>query len=280
MERLKILVGTGVVCLFVLLTFPVGAELSCQWVEAKGEAAVENVTAKEAQQLALRGARARAVERVAGIEVQANVVVRDAVLAGQFLRSLAHGYVLKEEILRWERVNFQEAPDKPPLAVDRVYLRACVAPQLGRRDPDFTVVAQFDNDKTTFNARDRASLKVECTGACYITIFHLAATNRFSIVLPIVNQSGNVDQPEEKLQPKREPLIFPPRGKILPMHTVSGYGRETGAYLIVATKSAFGAYHRLKKWEDIPMGEVFEALLAHPASERAETWLVYEVSER
>jgi len=273
MERLKILVGTGVVFLFVLLTFPVGAELSCQWVEAKGEAAVENVTAKEAQQLALRGARALAVERVAGIEVQANVVVRDAVLAGQFLRSLAHGYVLKEEILRWERVHFQEAPDKPPFAVDRVYLRACVAPQLGRRDPDFTVVAKFDNNKTTFIARERASLKVQCTRDCYITIFNLAATDRFSIVLPIV------DQPE-KLQRARETLIFPPRGRILPMHTVSGYGRETGAYLIVATKSEFGAYSRLSKWEDIPMGEVFQVLLDLPASKRAETWLVYEVSER
>jgi len=86
-------------------------------MEAKGEAALEHVTAAEARQLALRGARARAVEQVAGIELQSLVIIRDAVLAGQFLRSLAHGYVLKEEILRWEQETFQEAPHKPPLTL-------------------------------------------------------------------------------------------------------------------------------------------------------------------
>ena len=221
--------------------------------------------------MALRSARARAVERATGIELEAITVVRDMALAGEFVRALTRGYVLEEKIIRWEDENFQEAPEQPPLTLYRVHLEVCVAPQNGKRDPYFTVSAKLN--KTTFVAKEQASLEVQCSRACHLTILNLMADDRFRLLLP------NAYQKTAPLQPS-EAYLFPSAdsGLSLVMETLPGHNRDTEAFLVVATKQRFDALAQLgQRDEDIPMERVFATLLDLPADERAETLVAYEV---
>jgi hypothetical protein len=249
---------------------PVKAEQACQWAETRGEAPLENMTAEEARQLALSRARARAVEQVAGIEVRSHMPVLNAMPIGEFVQSLAHGYIFKEEVLQWEQKAFQEAPEKTPHTLYRVRLRACVSPEGSGRDPYFTVDAELN--KTTFVAEEEARLAVRCSRDCYVTIFNLSATNHFSILLP---------NPFQRMAPLRadQRLVFPQPGSglALVMRPMSEHRRDTEAFLIVATKQYFDVHARLEKWKDISIGDVSRILLDLPASERAVALLVYEV---
>src|SRR2546426_8912 len=94
------------------------AAQECRWVHAKGEAAPEDVTAEEARQLAIRGARPR----------------------------------------------------------------ACVALPVGSRDAYFVLTGELN--KPSFVAGEEARLTMRCGRECYVTIFNLAANDRFSILFP------------------------------------------------------------------------------------------------
>ena len=114
--------------------------------------------------------------------VQAQSLIRNQALAAQFLRTLAHGYVLQEEVLRWEEDALQEASDRPPITFYRVHLRACVALPVGSRDAYFVLTGELN--KPSFVAGEEARLTMRCGRECYVTIFNLAANDRFSILFP------------------------------------------------------------------------------------------------
>ena len=268
MRRGMFLIG---ICL-VLLGLPVSfrARQACQWVETQGEAALARVTTEEAQRLALRSARARAVEQVAGVLIGEHTIIRDTAMAGEFVRAMADGYVLEEEP-HWEQpVVFHPDPGVPPLLSYRVSLRACVA-QSGARDPYFQVSAKLN--KTTFVATEQPTLQVQCSRECYLTIFNLTAEDRFKLLLPNAYQEAAAH-----LQPS-ETYVFPPPDSdlFLAVEPLPGHRQDTEAILIVATKQQFDAPAQMGQREDLPMGDVFKMLLDLPASERAEAFVAYEV---
>jgi len=247
------------------------AEIPCQWEKGKGEAAIAEVTAEEAQQLALRRARADAVAKVAGVEIQATTLVRDATLAGQFIRTLLQGYIIKEKTTWGEPGVFREGPDKPPIILYRVEVEACVIPQREGRDSYFTVKA--DLNKRVFVEGEKADLKIRCTRDCYLTIFNLAADDSSHILLP------NDYQKQEILKADQE-LTFPPPGMALEMVTLPRYSRSTEAFLVVATKKPFDFRTAIGKTEKISIPELSSALLRLAPSERVEKLLVYEMRSK
>lgn len=268
MERLIALVPVGLAFLTLLLSPSVRGEEHCQWVETKGEAALENVTAEEGRQIAIRSARARAVEQVAGVEVQSQTLVRDQLLAAEFLRALARGYVLREQVLRWEQEAFQAAPEKPPVTLYRVFLKTCVAPEGDPRDPYFTVSAELN--KGTFVTGEQATIRIRCTQPCYLSILNLSGTDQFSLLLPNSYQ-------RTLLLRSGEEFMFPPPGIALTMSPLPGHRRDAEAFLVLATKGPLNLPAILRMQAGIPFEEVSRVLLSLPASERAETLLVYEV---
>ena len=272
MRRGILLIGASLVLL--LLPVMLRAQPNCQPIQTQGEAALAHVTPEEARRLAVRIARARAVEQVVGIELRAVTVVRDAALAGEFVRALTHGHVLQEKIISEEVSTSQEAPDQPPSIRYRVHLQACVAPQNGKRDPNFKVSATLNKD--AFVAQEPASLEVQCGRACHLTILNLTADDRFRLLLPNAYQkTAHLQQSETYLFPSAD------SGLSLVMETLPGHNRDTEAFLVVATKQRFDALAQLGQGgEDIPMESVFATLLDLPADERAETLVAYEVRAR
>ena len=89
---------------------------------------------------------------------------------------------LQEEVLRWEQDALQEASDRPPITFYRVHLRACVALPVGSRDAYFVLTGELN--KPSFVAGEEARLTMRCGRECYVTIFNLAANDRFSILFP------------------------------------------------------------------------------------------------
>ena len=266
-----VLVGASL----VLLDLPavLNAEPSCRWVEARGEAVLADATADEARSLALRHARAQAVREVSGTELQSYGVVRDMATAVDLVRVSTRGYVLEEEVVRWEQYDYRDAPDNPPLTAYRVRLRVCVALLNSKRDPYFKVTATLN--KETFVAGEKAIIDIRCTGDCHLTIFNWTADNHFTLLLP------NDYQRKTYLQ-SSEAFVFPPPGSGLGliMETLPGHRLDTEAFLIVATKKEFDAPARLGRREGLSMGDVFGELLDLPASEWAEDFKVYEVRVR
>ena len=256
----------------VLLGLPavLNAESPCRWVETQGEAVLANATAEEAQSLALRSARAQAVEEAVGTELRSYGVVRNMATAVDLIRAFTRGYVLEEEDVRWTQSDYREAPENPPLTVYRVDLRVCVAPLNGRRDPYFSVTAKLNKD--IFVAGEKAHITIQCAKDCHLTIFNWTADDHFTLLLP------NDYQPETPLRSAEE-FIFPPSGSGLALivETLPGHRLDTEAFLIVATKKEFNAPARLGGRVRLSMGDVFEALLKLPASEWTEDFKVYEV---
>lgn len=252
----------------IVAAAPLLASEPCEWVVTSGEVALENVTREEAIRLAIRSARARAVEQVAGVEVHAQTLVRDEVLAAEFLRALARGYVLHEQVLRWEQKNFEAASDKPPLTLYRVFLKACVAREGDPHDPYFTVSAELN--KGIFVTGEQATIRIRCTQPCYVNILNLSGIDQFSLLLP------NSYQKTLRLTGGEE-FVFPPPGLALRMAPVPGHRRDAEAFLVVATKGPLNLPAILRKQDGITFEEVSRILFGLPAAERAEALLVYEV---
>ncbi|MBI3813464.1 MAG: hypothetical protein HY279_03220, partial [Nitrospinae bacterium] len=75
----------------------------CDWVEATGEAVVENITPDEARQLAINRARISAIESKTGVKVHGTTMVKDYNLMADIVQTLSQGYIIDEKIIKWEQ---------------------------------------------------------------------------------------------------------------------------------------------------------------------------------
>ena len=105
---------TSAVCFLVLLCFS-GHVHAGTIITTTGEAAISNITPEEAQNLALERARHEAVSRVCGVQVQAETLVKNFSMQGDFIHSVSYGRIVNEEVLKWELDVDQPAPTRPLL---------------------------------------------------------------------------------------------------------------------------------------------------------------------
>src|SRR3989338_8013403 len=89
----------------------------CNWVEAAGEAVVENITPDEARQLAINRARISAIESKTGVRVHGGTLVKDYQLLADMVQTLSQGYIIGEKVIKWEQgvipLNKMEQPIPP-----------------------------------------------------------------------------------------------------------------------------------------------------------------------
>lgn len=209
-------------------TVPAGAA-DCKWAEGTGSVAADLLTAGEAKQLALRQARAMAVARATGIEVHSQTVVKDFMLASDFIKTLSRGYVRAEQILRWEQEKYQPVSTDTPIPIFKVHLKVCVLPRASLRDPAFLVQATLN--KPVYLPGEKATLTVTSSRRAHVAIFNLTADDRIGIY---IGQPGI--GPPLLLEPNQT-ATFPPPGVSLVMELPPGQARTAEAFLIVATKA-------------------------------------------
>ena len=250
----------------------------CNWVEATGEAVVENITPDEARQTAINRARISAIESKTGVRVHGSTIVKDYQLLADMVQTLSQGYITDEKIIKWEQGLFQESQDKAPLTTYKVQLSACVA-GVGEKDPYFKVDAKLN--KPVFIEGDEAVITVKTSRDAYLHIFNLTADDRISPIapsttLPIIPVKANKE------------FKFPPEGFGLLMSVIKDKKRSSECFIIVATKEPYDFISSPLAGEDRVRGEdvrgksmtvpeFYKNIIKIPSNPKAEEMLVYEV---
>lgn len=95
--------GIGLLVSFVCMGFlqPAVAGAQSKTVEGvvgKGEAMIVGITDEQARLLALQRARADAIEQAAGISVLGSTLIKDGLMAGDFLKTFSSGFIVKEKV--------------------------------------------------------------------------------------------------------------------------------------------------------------------------------------
>ena len=204
--------------------------IDCIWAVGMGVVSGDLLKPQEAKQLALRQARAQAIEKAVGVEVRAETVVRDFVVASDFIKTLAKGYIQSEQVVRWDQERYQKQANEAPIPIYRVTLKACVRRLPTLHDPGFRLTATIN--KATFSSGEKARLNITSTRSVEINIFNLTADDR---VQPYDRLPG-IGLPL-RLEPS-EYGTFPPTGVALVMELPPGHPRTSEAFIVVATKQA------------------------------------------
>ena len=152
------------------------------WVDATGEYHQgPNMTAAEAQRLALEKAKRNAIEQVLGEEIQAQEMLLRFGNQKEFHQSFTtlsqatlFGRIIEQKAPVWAPVeNVQFSPGEPPIPLYRVFLRTKVAKEKGKSDKTFQVKLKLNDGKVTFLEGDEMILHLTLTKDCYITVFNV-----------------------------------------------------------------------------------------------------------
>jgi len=226
----------------------------CVWGQGRGEVALEGMTPQEARSIAVRQARAAAIEDAIGLEVKAKTLVRNFDLLGEFLVSLVKGYVTEEHVLAWKQRTYQASPIDPPIPILAVELKACVVSTRNLQDHVFSLALALN--KSLFVEGDKVSLKVKANRRAYLSLFNLSGDDRVHfyhqppvLTVPIVLEPG-------------ETLSFPRHGIVLEASLPSGFKRSSEAFIAVATAKDTDFFTLFNGKTDLSLAEFYAGLLA------------------
>lgn len=256
-----------------------------QWVQCTGEAAVQNISNEEAQVIAKRQARLNAIEKVCGVQIQAETLVKDFMLAGDFIHSLAYGHIVEEKDLVWKTETITPVnPSDPPIIVLKLSMLAKVVPVNEKPDPTFKVKLKLN--RNSFESGDDVIFNIKSTKDCYLTIINLAANDSVYVLFPNKYHSNNYIE-------AKKTFIFP--GKIdresgfhIRVSNLPGHKKDTEIVKLIATKNRVDFLSDLKMLNGfgimgtpkMAVTRLARLLSEIPISERAEATVMYTVSKR
>lgn len=245
----------------------------CTWAEGVGVVSGDLLKPQEARQLALRQARAQAIEKAVGIEVRAETLVRDFAVASDFIKTLTKGYVQSEQVVRWDQDRYQKKGTEEPIPIYRVTLKACVRPLTTLHDSGFKLTATLN--KTTFGSGEKARIEITSTRPVDVLIFNLTADDRVQPYDRIARMGLPL-----RLEPS-EHRTFPPAGVALVMELPPGQLHTSEAFILVATKQTDHVALSIPTGIEgtISLSEFYSAL-ASVEADLVETIVPYAIMER
>ena len=268
--------------LFILLSTKSFAQESGKWVTCTGDAAIQNISSEEAKIIALRNARLDAIEQVCGVSLQAETMVKDFQLAGDFIHSISYGHVVEEKDKNWDTISMPaKNPNDPPVLIYKVTMQAKVVSKEEKPDPSFKINLKLN--RTIFQSGDEVIFNIKATQDCYLTILNLAANDSVYILFPnkftednFLKKNSTVQIPTTKTRDQ---------GFYIRVSTLPGFKKNSEAVKVIATKQQIDFIHDIDLSSTFsPIGTPKMALtkLARwlsqiPVSERAEAAVVYTV---
>jgi len=277
-NRFKILLVNILLFAFVSLF----AQENGKWITCTGDAAIQNISSEEAKILALRKARIDAIEQVCGINLQAETMVKDFQLAGDFIHSISYGHVVEEKDKNWETITMpSDNPNDPPVLIYKVSMQAKVISREEKADPSFKINLKLN--RTTFQSGDEVIFKIKSTQDCYLTILNLAANDSVYILFPNKFAENNFLNKNTTTQiPNKEQRN---QGFHIRVATLPGFKKNSEVVKVIATKQ------RIDFIDEIDLSNAFSPIgtpkmavtkLARwlsqiPISERTEATAVYTV---
>lgn len=256
-----------------------------KWVSCSGEALVQNISNEEAQVIALRQARLHAIEKVCGVSLQAETLIKNFTIAGDFIHSISYGHVVNEKEIQWKTESIpSDEPGAPPIIKLIVNMQAKVIPEKGTPDSYFKVELKLN--RHIFQSGEEVILNVKTTKDCYLTVLNLAANDSVYVLFPnkwqkdnFINANTRIDIPNEQ---------YRETGLHFRVANLLGHKKDTELVKIIATKqkiyfldeiddsSGFGMMGTPK----MAVIKLTQCLSEIPLSERAEATVIYTVQSK
>ena len=269
--------------LFIFISSSLFAQDNEKWVTCTGDAAIQNISSEEAKILALRNARINAIEKVCGVSMQAETMVKDFQLAGDFIHSISYGQIVEEKDKRWDTISMPaNDPNDPPVLIYKVTMQAKVVSREEKPDPSFKINLKLN--RTTFQSGDEVVFKIKATQDCYLTIFNIGADDTVRVLFPNSLENNNFINKAATIQVPGK--TFQKTGKCyIKVRTLSGCKKNSEVVKVIATKqridfidemdlsSAFSSVGTPK----MALPKLARWLSQIPVSERAEASAVYTV---
>lgn len=256
-----------IIFLFLILSKSSSLFAQCQWIEASGEASIENLTPTEARKLAINLARVSAIEKGVGVNVQGVTIVKDLAFLTDVVETISQGYILEEKLIEWEAKIHQETKQCFPIVTYIVRLSVCISGS-GERDPYFKVRA--DLNKMIFREKEDAELTIWVSQDGYVNIFNWTADDKINIVT--FNDSRGITPIRANTEFK-----YPPHGTGLKVEMTLEGKHNSEYFIIVVTRQPFNFAKFLGREKDVPLPDFYKALLSIPSQERAEVFLPYMI---
>jgi hypothetical protein len=251
------------------------------WVECTGKAAIQNITPEEARIAAFRNARRNAIEQECGIRQQAETLIHDLQLAGDFIRSISYGEVVKVDTLEQRIVIDQESVNQAPSLTYTVHLNVEVVCAAGEPDPAFKI--SLGLNRTVFQSGDNLVMTLRSTKDCYATILNITANDEVIVLLPNLHYTDNMIQAGFD-------FVFPPPGSgvNLVVNTDPGQKESVERLIFIATNEKIDFLEGLEVQNGygfIPTQKMAVTTLAGwlssiPLEHRAETSEIYKIVAR
>ncbi len=266
----------------LLFTFSQGVPASNEKViKSTGVAASANLTPEEAQNLALKRARQNAIEEVCGVSVQAETLIRNNMLAADFIHSVSYGRIIEEEILGWDVDVSRESKRRPPSVAFRVTIKARVKPEKGKPDPYYQVSVGLN--KKVYHSGDEMIIRVKATKPSYISVLNFAADGSVILLYPNRLRKNNYVKALKQYQIPSEA----DRNDVLKLQvsTLSGHRKDTEFIKVIATRQPIhlldglltqGQYGVMDT-VNLAAVEIARLVSAIPLKERAEQTVFYEI---
>jgi len=269
--------------LFIFISSSLFAQDNEKWVTCTGDAAIQNISSEEAKILALRNARINAIEKVCGVSMQAETMVKDFQLAGDFIHSISYGQIVEEKDKRWDTISMPaNDPNDPPVLIYKVTMQAKVVSREEKPDPSFKINLKLN--RTTFQSGDEVVFKIKATQDCYLTIFNIGADDTVRVLFPNSLENNNFINKAATIQVPGK--TFQKTGKCyIKVRTLPGCKKNSEVVKVIATKqridfidemdlsSAFSSVGTPK----MALPKLARWLSQIPVSERAEASAVYTV---
>lgn len=222
----------GIIILFVVFYSRAGAENRTangsitRNISAEGSCAVVEMTAEQCQLLALQRARAAAIEQAAGVAVSSSTLVTNGMLAVDFIKTYAKGYVINEKVEWLPLGQYQKDKSTAPIPEYRVKITADVYAPAKKIKPLWLKVKL---NGVTFRDGERARLEITVGRKARVGVFNITADDRVTMLFPN-------DYERDNTVSRGEPLEFPAqKSKVeLTMHTLAGHKRDAEAFFVIA----------------------------------------------
>ena len=269
---------------FVTLLISLVLIATCQaatTVTTQGEAAVANITPEQAQQLALQRARQEAIAKVCGVQIQAETLMENFTLQGDFIHGVSYGRIIDEQIMAWQVTVDQPRKTKAPELTYKVTLRAKVEEEKGKPDPFYKVKVWLN--KSIFENGEEMTINIKASKDGYITVLDFAADGSVTLLFP------NKLRPDNKIEANKTIQIPSPQDRrqllTFQVGTLPGHKQDTEAIKVIATRGPINLLAEVESQGNygvmnstkFALTEIARLLSTIPPNARTEDSAVYQV---
>lgn len=249
---------------------PTGAGEVKRGIQAEGACAIVGMSAEQSQLTALQRARAAAIEQAAGVSVSSSTLVTNYVVAADFIKTYARGFIVSEKVTWLPLGQYQKDSSHAPIPEYRVRITADVYVPGGKA---LSLGLKAKLNSAVFRNGEKAKISVKVGRDAGLALFNIMADDRVSLIFPNIHEQNNaITAGKEFVFPAKDAKVE------LEMQTLPGHQKDAEAFFVVAWDRSRDIRIREMFPETEPMGlSEFFRKLAEIADNIEDAILPYEV---